>query len=226
MLIKPSNVVSKLQLISIYFQQNSMSQYPIYYIKPIYSRDKQNKMLKTGEAQKLAHIPTRAALNDQTSSVYHNDTINLFINYVMKDGKKSLARELIEKTLEKIKRVQLEKYHKMENIKEKEKVELNPRIILYQAIVNSQPILHLTPIKRGGVTYQVPVPITDRRAQFTSMKWLIEAGKDKDRNIRFHDQLAYELIDAANNRGKVVKKKQDLHKQCEANRAYAHYRWS
>lgn len=203
-----------------------MSQYPTYYIKPIYSPDKQNEMFKTGEAQKLAHIPTRAALNDQTSSVYHNDIVNLLINYVMKDGKKSLARELIGKTLEKVKRVQLEKYHKMENIKEKEKVELNPRIILYQAIVNSKPILQLTPIKRGGVTYQVPVPITDHRSQFTSMKWLIEAGTDKDRNIRFHDQLAYELIDAANNKGKVVKKKQDLHKQCEANRAYAHYRWS
>lgn len=70
------------------------------------------------------------------------------------------------------------------------------------------------------------MPITAKRAQFVSMNWLIQAGKDKDSTIRFHMQLAKELIDAANNTGKVIKKKQDLHKQCEANRAYAHYRWS
>lgn len=58
------------------------------------------------------------------------------------------------------------------------------------------------------------------------MKWLIEAGKDKDPTVRFHLQLARELINASNHTGKVIKRKQDLHKQCEANRAYAHYRWS
>lgn len=58
------------------------------------------------------------------------------------------------------------------------------------------------------------------------MKWLIEAGKTKDPNVRFYLQFARELISAANNSGKVIKKKQDLHRQCEANRAYAHYRWS
>nr|CAI5818136.1 unnamed protein product [Callosobruchus analis] len=84
----------------------------------------------------------------------------------------------------------------------------------------------LTPIKRGGVKYQVPVPISEKKAQFMSMKWLIQAGQEKDKAVRFHLQLARELIDAANNTGRVIKKKHDLHKQCEANRAYAHYRWS
>lgn len=58
------------------------------------------------------------------------------------------------------------------------------------------------------------------------MNWLIEAGTEKERTMRFTERLAYELIDAAANTGRVIKKKQDLHKQCEANRAYAHYRWS
>ncbi|KAF5282472.1 hypothetical protein FQR65_LT14280 [Abscondita terminalis] len=203
-----------------------MSQYPKYYIKPIFKPDVQDDMIKSGEAQKLAHLPTRAALNDQTSSVYHDDLINLLINYVMRDGRKVLARELVEKTLEKIKRLQLERYHKAQKNEDKEKIELNPRVIVHRAILNGKPLLQLTPIKRGGVKYQVPVPITDKRSQFLSMKWLIEAGKEKDRNMRFHDQLAVELIDASNNTGRVVKKKQELHKQCEANRAYAHYRWS
>lgn len=59
-----------------------------------------------------------------------------------------------------------------------------------------------------------------------SMKWLIEASKEKEKTVRFSEKLAYELIDAANNSGRVIKKKLELHKQCEANRAYAHYRWS
>lgn len=70
------------------------------------------------------------------------------------------------------------------------------------------------------------MPISDKRSQFLSMKWLIEASKDKERTVHFPEKLAFELIDAASNKGRVVKKKQDLHRQCEANRAYAHYRWS
>ncbi|KAB0796502.1 hypothetical protein PPYR_10563 [Photinus pyralis] len=227
MFTRPLLLSSKLELTRCFkFPQNGMSQYPSYYIKPIYSNDKQTDLIKSGEAQKLAHVPTRAALNDQTSSIYHDDLICLLVNYLMKDGNKLLARDLVEKTMEKIKRVQLEKYHKLANEEEKEKVVLNPRAIIHQAITNVKPILQLTPIKRGGVTYQVPVPITDRRSQFLSMKWLIEAGNEKERTVRFYDQFAYELIDAANNTGRAVKKKQDLHKQCEMNRAYAHYRWS
>ncbi|KAK4874898.1 hypothetical protein RN001_014258 [Aquatica leii] len=212
---------------SVPLQQHAlMSQYPSYYVKPVFKKDVQEEMIKSGEAQKLAHVPTRAALNDQTSSVYHDDIINVLINYVMKDGRKVLARELVEKTLEKIKRLQLERYHKATNIEDKNKIELNPRVIVHKAILNGKPLLQLSPIKRGGVKYQVPVPITDKRSQFLSMKWIIEAGNEKDRNTRFYDQLAVELIDAFNNTGRVVKRKQELHKQCEANRAYAHYRWS
>lgn len=162
----------------------------------------------------------------------------------MKDGVKILAKELVDKTLEKIKRIQLEKYHKAQTSEEQHLIELNSRKIFHSAILNAKPLLQLTPIKRGGVTYQVcdlflhifcdvykyffkvPVPITDQRSQFLSMKWFIEAGKEKERTMRFYDKLAIEIIDASNNIGRVVKRKQELHKQCEANRAYAHYRWS
>lgn len=73
----------------------------------------------------------------------------------MKDGKKSLARGLIEKTFEKIKRIQLERYHKAKTEAEKEAIELDPKVIFKQAVVNCTPILTLEPIKRGGVRYQV-----------------------------------------------------------------------
>lgn len=80
--------------------------------------------------------------------------------------------------------------------------------------------------KKNLYFFQVPIPLTHKRARFLSFKWLITTAQEKDSSVRFHYQLAKEMIDAANNTGRVVKKKQDLHKQCEANRAYAHYRWS
>nr|CAI5818137.1 unnamed protein product [Callosobruchus analis] len=144
----------------------------------------------------------------------------------MTGGNKVLARSLVEQTLESIKRLQLEKYHKCKTEEDKAKIQLDPKTIFHNAVDNCKPILMLTPIKRGGVKYQVPVPISEKKAQFMSMKWLIQAGQEKDKAVRFHLQLARELIDAANNTGRVIKKKHDLHKQCEANRAYAHYRWS
>lgn len=160
----------------------------------------------------------------------------------MRHGKKILARDLVETTFETIKRIQLEKFHKASE-EDKSAIELNPKIIFHKAIANCKPILALTPIKRGGVTYQVnvkkisffpclivvfkvPVAIPEKRSEFLSIKWMIQAAKDKERTVHFPQKLAYELIDASNNTGRVVKRKQELHKQCEANRAYAHYRWS
>ncbi|XP_076249971.1 mitochondrial ribosomal protein S7 [Rhynchophorus ferrugineus] len=216
----------KIHLFSPFIQLNGMSQYPHYYIEPIYRKEDQKELEKKGEISKYAHLPTKAAFSDHTCSSKHDPLVSLFTNYVMKSGKKSLARDLLEKTFEKVKRIQLERFHKTKNEEDKNNIELNPKVIFYKAVENSKPLLQLTGIKRGGVKYQVPVPITDKRSQFISMKWLIEAAKEKDRTVKFADQLAKELIDAANNSGRVIKKKQDLHKQCEANRAYAHYRWS
>lgn len=202
-----------------------MSQYPPYYIKPVFNKAEQEALYKSGEASKIAHVPTRAALIDQTSSPFYDDKVALFTNYLMRNGDKQLARKLVEKTFEKIKRSQIARYHKADDA-DKEKILLDAKKIFHVAVENCKPIMHLTPIKRGGVRYQVPVPISDRRAQFLSMNWLIDAGCDKEAPMSFWDRLAIELIDASNNTGKVIKKKQDLHKQCEANRAYAHYRWS
>ena len=85
--------------------------------------------------------------------------------------------------------------------------------------------LELQKILRGGITYQVPVPMNENRAQFLSINWLIRSAQEKGNTEKLPDVLAREIIDAANNKGRVIKKKHDLHKQCEANRAYAHYRW-
>ncbi|KAJ8892349.1 hypothetical protein PR048_004929 [Dryococelus australis] len=147
-------------------------------------------------------------------------------NLVNKNLAKEMFRELSEKAFENVKRVQLERYNKCSKPEDRERIETDPLNIMYKAVANTKPLLQLSPIKRGGVTYRVPVPITEKRSNFLAMKWLIEAANDKERTVHFPEKLAWELLDAAKNQGRVVKKKQDLHRQCEANRAYAHYRWS
>lgn len=202
-----------------------MSSYGPHFIEPIFKKDKQTIIFDSGEAQKLAHIPIKAARNNDTASIFHDDRLSKFTNYVMRGGQKRLARELVVKGFENIKRIQLERYNLAE-ADEKAKIETDPLKILHLAVENCRPLLQLTPIKRGGSTYQVPIPITEKRSYFVAMRWLIEAAREKERTVHFPEKVAWELLDAAANTGKVVKKKQDLHKQCEANRAYAHYRWS
>lgn len=202
-----------------------MSQYGKMFQQPVFKHEEQKELEETGEADRLAHLPIRAALNDATCSVFHDPLVRKFTSYVMEGGKKDLARLLIEKGFENIKRSQLERYNLAED-DEKHSIETNPIKIFHQAIENCRPILMLTPIKRGGVTYQVPVPVTDKHSYFRAMKWLLEASNEKERTVHFPEKFAWEILDAAAGQGRVVKKKLELHKQCEANRAYAHYRWS
>ncbi|CAH0397900.1 unnamed protein product [Chilo suppressalis] len=199
--------------------------FPDYFKNPIFRKEQQGKLIESGELSKLAAVPVKPPATYETCSVYHDPLVNKVINHVMEMGKKQLARSLVEKSFENIKRTQIERYHLAPTPEEKNKIELNPKIILHKAVENCKPLLQLSPIKRGGITYQVPGPITEKRSLFLAIKWLLDATNDKDRTVHFPEQFAWELLDAANNTGKVVKRKQDLHRQCEANRAYAHYRW-
>ncbi|XP_065089257.1 small ribosomal subunit protein uS7m [Ochlerotatus camptorhynchus] len=209
-----------------HFPAASMSQYGPQFVDPVFKKERLTALEESGEISKIAHVPIKAARNHDSCSVFHDDLVSKFINYVMKKGEKALAREIVEKGFENIKRLQLERYHLAESEEEKAKIELSPRALLRQAVENSRPLLQLTPIKRGGVRYQVPVPITEHRSYFLAMKWLLEAIREKERKVHFPEKMAWEVLDAAANQGKVIKRKQELHRQCEANRAYAHYRWS
>ncbi|KAG7153736.1 28S ribosomal protein S7, mitochondrial-like [Homarus americanus] len=202
------------------------SQYPPTFVKPIYQPAQQKDLIETGEVKNLEFTPVRAAYNSHTSSVFHDPLLRKFINHVMKTGRKDLARNLVEQTFETIKRIQLQKFNEAETEEEKANIECNPLVIFHQAVENGRPVLQLIPIKRGGIKYQVPVPITEKRSHFISMRWYKQAGKEKERTVHFPEKLARELLAGAKNEGRVVKQKHDLHRQCEANRAYAHYRWS
>ena len=102
-------------------------------------------------------------------------------------------------TFETIKKIQLEKYYETTDPALREKIIINPYQIFHMALANSKPFLETTPVKRGGATYQVPVPVRETRQSFLALKWLIEAALDKPDDMRFYTKMAHELLDAANN---------------------------
>lgn len=143
------------------------------------------------------------------------------------DHRKIQTREIMYNCLEHIKHTQLEKYNQAGTQEEKDAVEINPYKIIYGAMENARPLLKLSEMRKGAVLYRVPVPVTETEQYFTALKWFIEAGRI---NNLFEDantpqRLGNEFINAYNNTGKVVRRKQELHKEAEANKAYAHFRW-
>ncbi|XP_049601795.1 small ribosomal subunit protein uS7m isoform X2 [Syngnathus scovelli] len=207
------------------------SRYNPYYLEPevrkeVYDKPETELTEEEKEEQALKTLrPIKAAENSVTSSVYHDPVISKFINMMMKHGNKVLAREIMTETLEQIKRKQVEKYHKAPEGK-REEIECNPYAIFHQALDNCKPVVGLSNIQKGGKYYQVPVPLTENRRRFLAMKWMItECRENKHRRTHMYEKLSQELMAASVKEGNVFKKKIELHKMAEANRAYAHYRW-
>ncbi|KAG7459304.1 hypothetical protein MATL_G00209220 [Megalops atlanticus] len=169
--------------------------------------------------------PIKAATAGINCSGFSDPLVNKFINMMMKDGNKILARSIMTQTLESIKRKQVEKFHKAPDTQKME-IECNPYTIFHQALKNCKPVVGLTGIQRGGKSYQVPTPLTDSRKRYLAMKWMITECRDnKHRRTHMYEKLSQELLAAFANEGNVVKRKNDLHKMAEANRAFAHFRW-
>ncbi|XP_013870379.1 small ribosomal subunit protein uS7m [Austrofundulus limnaeus] len=207
------------------------SRYNPYYLEPevkkeVYSRPVSELSAEEVEEreQKLVQ-PIKAATNSITSSVFYDPVVSKFTNIMMKEGNKRLAREIMTKTLELIKRKQVEKYHKS-SAENKAVIECNPLTIFHQALENCKPVVGLTTVDKGGKHYQVPVPLTESRRRFLAMKWMItECREGKDDRVYMYEKLAEELLIAFNKEGKIIKKRLDMHKMAESNRAYAHFRW-
>ena len=200
--------------------------WPKDYIEPIFRKEKLEEMGE--ETKPLAFSPVKAARSSLSSSgIFYDPVIWRLETMIMKHGKRQTAKEVKDGVLGEIKRLQLEKYREAKTDEERASIELNPVTIAKIGLQNMAPVVITKPIKRGGATYQVPHPITAKFSEFLAMKWLIdivhERPKPKKENIWI--VMARELIAAYNNEGKVVKKKLDMHRQCEANKAYAHYRW-
>ena len=130
------------------------------------------------------------------------------MNCLMVDGKKSVAERIVYGALERI----------------EEKTKSDPLALFHQALDNVKPQVEVRSRRVGGATYQVPVEVRPDRRQTLAIRWLIAAARDRNENTMV-ERLSGELMDAANNRGAAVKKREDTHRMAEANRAFSHYRW-
>jgi small subunit ribosomal protein S7 len=139
---------------------------------------------------------------------YGNRVLQRFINKVMYDGKKSTAERAVYGALTQI----------------EDQMHRNPIEIFEQALRNVTPVLEVKPRRVGGATYQVPVEIKGDRRNSLAMRWLIASARARN-GRSFSEKLANELRDAAQGQGTTVKKRDDVHRMAEANKAFAHYRW-
>ena len=139
---------------------------------------------------------------------YQSLLLSKFVNFVMFDGKKSTAEKIIYSALEQI----------------KTKTKGDPIKIFNDAVNNIRPNLEVRSRRVGGATYQVPVEVKTKRSQTLALKWLLAAARSR-KNKTMSDKLFNELIDASQNKGSAIKKREDTHKMAESNKAFAHYRW-
>uniref|UniRef100_A0A914ZFK1 Small ribosomal subunit protein uS7m n=1 Tax=Parascaris univalens TaxID=6257 RepID=A0A914ZFK1_PARUN len=190
---------------------------------PITNVDSLNKPLDAEDERNFLHI--KAMKSDESPVFYRDHVVDKLIRVCMKDGKKELSRSNVYAALEIVKRRQYKAWLNASD-EEKASIELDPFVIARKAIRNCHPLMKLRGVTRGGTTYQVPFPIQEPEAEFRAMKSIRDVCRQKARHgeTHFPDILADELLAAYRNEGFTIQAKQELHKQCEANRAYAHYR--
>ncbi|EJF82972.1 30S ribosomal protein S7 [Bartonella rattimassiliensis] len=131
-----------------------------------------------------------------------------FMNAIMFDGKKSVAERIVYGALDSVER----------------KMKTDPVALFHRALGNVAPHIEVRSRRVGGATYQVPIDVRPDRRQALAIRWLITAARGRNETTMI-ERLSGELVDAANNRGSAVKKREDVHRMAEANRAFSHYRW-
>jgi len=140
--------------------------------------------------------------------VYNSVVVSQFINRIMVDGKKSRAEEIVHGALNII----------------GQREGIDPVQVLQKSVENVRPLLEVRSRRVGGATYQVPVEVKTRRSRTLAIRWIVSFARTR-REKTMAQRLAGELLDAASRTGASIKKKEDLHRMAEANKAFAHYRW-
>ena len=151
------------------------------------------------------NVPKREILPDP---VYGSVLVMRLVNSVMLDGKKGVAQKVVYAAFDQI----------------KEKTEKDPIEVFNQAMENIMPSLEVKARRVGGATYQVPIEVRPERRQTLGLRWLTNYSRARSEKT-MKERLAGEIMDAANNLGSAVKKREDTHKMAESNKAFAHYRW-
>ncbi len=156
-------------------------------------------------------MPRRAAANRREvtpDAVYNNRLVTQLINKVLLDGKKSAAERIVYGAFDQV----------------AEKTGQDPLAVFKKAMENVRPTLEVKPKRVGGATYQVPMEVNSRRATTLAIRWIVGFSRSRKEKT-MADRLANEIIDASNGVGASVKKREDVFKMAEANRAFSHYRW-
>ena len=144
-----------------------------------------------------------------TDPLYNNKVVTKLVNQVMLDGKKGLAQSIVYGAFNKV----------------QEKLGLDPIEAFTQALENVKPLLETKGRRVGGATYQVPMEIRPDRRQTLAIRWMVMFARKRNGERTMEERLAGEIIDAYNNTGASVKRKEEMHRMAEANKAFAHYRW-
>lgn len=156
-------------------------------------------MPRKGEAQRRRPAP---------DPVYDSRVVSLFINYLMKGGKKTVSERIFYGALDLI----------------EQRTQANPAEVFQRALQNVTPEVEVRPRRVGGATYQVPMEVSARRRLLLPIRWLVRAARDRNERT-MAQRLAGELMDAANREGVAMRRREDVHRMADANKAYAHYRW-
>ncbi|MFY9176003.1 MAG: 30S ribosomal protein S7 [Caldicoprobacterales bacterium] len=151
------------------------------------------------------HVPKREVLPDP---LYGSRIVTKLINQIMMDGKRGIAQRICYGAFDVV----------------KDKTGRDPMEVFEQALENIMPVLEVKARRVGGATYQVPVEVRAERREALGLRWLVDYARNRGERTMVA-RLAAEIMDAANNTGGAVKKKEDTHRMAEANRAFAHYRW-
>ncbi len=156
-------------------------------------------------------MPRRGTIKKKKTSpdpFYNSTLVSKFINLFLKKGKKSIAERIV--------------YGTMETVKQKTKED--PLKVIEKAIENVRPLLETKSRRVGGANYQVPIEVATNRSYSLGIRWIIKYAEERS-GKSMEEKLSAEIIDALNNRGGAVKKREDTHKMAESNRAFAHYKW-
>jgi small subunit ribosomal protein S7 len=162
-------------------------------------------MKEGSKVPRRGNVPKREILPDP---VYHSVLVTKLVNSIMLDGKKGVAQKVVYGAFDIV----------------KEKTGKDPLEVFQTAIENIMPSLEVKARRVGGATYQVPIEVRPERRQTLGLRWLTTYARNRSEKT-MKERLAGELMDAANNLGSAVKKREDTHKMAESNKAFAHYRW-
>ncbi len=163
-------------------------------------------MVKEGsKVPRKGHVPKREVMPDP---IYDDLTVTKLINGIMLDGKKGIAQNIV--------------YEAFDYIKDKTQEE--PLEVFYKAMNNIMPVLEVKSRRIGGSNYQVPIEVRTERRETLGLRWLISYSRQRGEKTMI-ERLAKEILDASNGMGSSVRKREDVHKMAEANKAFAHYRW-